>query len=319
MKSNGPGPERARSSGEQRGSSAVVSVDGWIGPPEEASVRPLDRGFLYGEAVYENLRTYGGEPFLEGRHLGRLRRSAAYLGIPLRLSDAEIGERLRAALSAAGGGEDGEHSLRLILTAGPEGGVPSLVILVRPLPPLPVDPEREGVGVLLFDRVRTAPVGLPADVKTTNLLGGRLAVREAHAAGAHEAVFRSPGGGLAEGATSNLFLVHDGVVRTAPASAGLLPGITRSLVFEVLDELGIPCEEARLPTTRLEDADEAFLTSSSREVLPVTWVAAPGSRRQDIGDSRRIIGNGKPGALTLRALAGYRQTARRLLGAPELG
>lgn len=283
---------------------AWANVDGRIGPAHAARVSPVDAGFLYGEAVYENLRTYGQIPFLFARHLTRLRNSARYLGIPVGVSDAEITARLRATQEATGIG--GEHSLRVILTAGPQGGEPALIILVRPLPPLPVDPERAGVGVLLSDWVRAAPGGLPADVKTTNLLGARLAVREAEAAGAHEAVIRGSGGQLAEGATSNLFLVEDGVIRTPPPGDGLLPGITRALVLDVLRELGIPHEATPLDPKRLASADEAFLTSSSREVLPVTWTVTPGQPRAAIAD-------GRPGPLTLRALAGYRRAVSRLL------
>ncbi len=283
---------------------AWANVDGRIGPAHEARVSPVDAGFLYGEAVYENLRTYGHVPFLFAHHLKRLRGSARFLRIPVAVSDEEITARLQATQKATG--IEGEHSLRVILTAGPQEGEPSLIILVRPLPPLPVDPEREGVGVLLSEWVRAPAGGLPADVKTTNLLGARMAVREAQAAGAHEAVIRGSGGELTEGATSNLFLVEDGVVRTAPLADGLLPGITRGLVLEVLEELGIPCEEARLAPGRLVSADEAFLTSSSREVLPVTWTVLPGG-------PRRPVANGAPGPVTLRALAGYRRAVTRLL------
>lgn len=296
-------PWRSRYSGGMKG--AWANVDGWVGPAQEARVSPVDAGFLYGEAVYENLRTYGHVPFLFPRHLARLRRSAEFLGIPLEVPDAEITDRLRATQEAAG--ITGEHSLRVILTAGPQGGEPSLIILVRPLPPLPVDPEREGVGVLLSDWVRAAPGGLPADVKSTNLLAARLAVREAEAEGAHEAVLTGSDGDLTEGATSNLFLVEDGVVLTPPLEDGLLPGITRALVLEVLRELEIPFEETALGPGWLATADEVFLTSSSREVLPVTWSVTP-------GEPRRRIGDGKPGPLTLRALAGYRRAVQRLLG-----
>ena len=283
---------------------AWANVDGWIGPAGKARVSPVDAGFLYGEAVYENLRTYGRVPFLFARHLARLRNSAAFLGIPFGISDAEITARLRATQEAAE--IAGEHSLRVILTAGPPDGGPSLIILVRPLPPLPVDPEREGVGVLLSEWVRAAPGGLPAEVKTTNLLGARLAGRAAEAAGAHEAVVRTASGDLAEGATSNLFVVEGGVIRTPPSGDGLLPGITRELALDVLRDLGIPCEETTLDPTRLGAADEAFLTSSSREVLPVTWTVA-------LGEPRRPIGDGAPGPLTLRGLAGYRRAIPRLL------
>ena len=284
---------------------AWANVDGWIGPAHEARVSPVDAGFLYGEAVYENLRTYDHVPFLFARHLSRLRHSARFLGIPLAVSDAGITARLRATQEATG--ITREHSLRVILTAGPQGGEPSLIILVRPLPPLPVDPEQDGVGVLLSDWVRAAAGGLPADVKTTNLLGARLAVREAEASGAHEAVIRGSGGDLTEGATSNLFLVQDGVIRTPPPEDGLLPGITRGLVLEVLQELDLPFEETPFGPERLTGASEAFLTSSSREVLPVTWTVT-------LGKPRQSVGTGRPGPLTRRALAGYRRAVKRLLG-----
>ncbi len=283
---------------------ALANVDGRIGPADAAWVSPLDRGFLYGEAVYENLRTYDGEPFLLDRHLDRLRRSAACVGIGLPASDDAIRRRIRETRAAMEG--DGESSLRLILTAGPVGGAPSLVILVRRFDPLPPEMFEKGVGVLLSDRVRAVPGGIPAHVKTTNLLGGRLAVREAEARGAHEAVLRDAGGALAEGATSNLFLVSEGVVRTPADQGGLLPGITRELTLQALGEIGIPHEEARLPADALATADEAFLTSSSREVLPVAWWVAGDGARAPVGD-------GRPGPRTLAILAGYRRAVARIL------
>ncbi len=286
-----------------RDGGALVNVDGRTGPATGAWVSPMDRGFLYGEAVYENLRTYGGEPFLLERHLIRLRQSAAFVGIEVPASDDVIGRRIRETQAAMEG--DGEFSLRLTLTAGPAGGGPSLVVLVRRLAPLPAEVILRGVGVLLSDRVRAAPGGIPAHVKTTNLLGVRLAVREAEARGAHEAVLRDAGGALAEGATSNLFLVSGGTVRTPAAEGDLLPGITRQLTLKVLGEIGIPHEEARLPGDALRSADEAFLTSSSREVLPVTWWTA--------GNGVRVpVGSGRPGPRTRAALAAYRAARARI-------
>ena len=298
-------------------SAGWANRDGRIEPAATVRVSPLDRGFLYGEAVYENLRTYGGVPFLFDQHLRRLRRSAAFLGIPLEVSDREITKRLEATRSAAGTGS--EHSLRLILTAGPEGGKPVLLILVRPLLPLPVDPEREGVGVRLTGWRRTAGGGLPPEVKTNNLLVARLAVREAQAVGAHEALLTNAAGELTEGATSNVFAVRDGAVLTPPLASGLLPGITRRLVCRVFGKLGIPCRETPLSPAALAGADEAFLTSSSREILPIAWTApARGTTEDSAGTTRRRqpVGNGRPGPLSLRGLRRYRVEVMRLLGDP---
>ncbi len=295
---------------ERGGGGAVVNCDGRVLPAESGLISPLDRGFLFGEAVYENLRTYGGEPLLFDQHLERLRRSAAFLGIPVPVSDAEITARLEAARRTVGLGS--EHSLRVILTAGPEGGPPSLLVIVRPLPPLPVDPEREGVGVRFTGWRRAAPGGLPPEVKTNNLLIARLATREAQAVGAHEGLLTNESGELSEGATSNLFAVRGERVLTPPLESGLLPGITRRLVFQVYGELGVRCEEAPLVPADLESADEAFITSSSREVLPVTWT----SKAASAGGAplrRRPVGSGRPGPITLRGLRAYRRAVARLL------
>ena len=288
------------------GTGAAVNLDGRILPADAPVVSAVDAAFIQGAAVYENLRTYGGIPLRFDEHLDRLRRSAALFGIPVEPSNAEITERLYATRRAAGG--EGDSSLRITLTAGPAGGAPSLVVLVRPLPPLPVDPEQDGVGVLLTDRVRAVPGGLPPGVKTVNLAGVRLALADAAAVGAHEALLRNAAGELTEGATSNAYWVRDGVICTAPTKSGLLPGITRALLFEALDEAGMPRRTEQIPIGRFVEAEEAFLTSSSREVLPVTWVVD--------GDGRRhAIGAGRPGLVTLRALAAYRRAAARAIGA----
>lgn len=283
---------------------AAVNRNGEMGAG--GGISPLDRGFLYGEAVYENFRTYGGTPLLLDRHLERLRRSAAFLEIPVPATDEEIADRIARTCRAAPG--PGERSVRVVLSAGTEAEGPVLLVLARPLPPLPVDPEREGVGVLLSGFTRaSAPGGMPAGVKTTALALARRAVREAERVGAHEAILRGADGGLAEGATSNLFVVEDGAVRTPPGDGGILPGITRELVIETLAALEIEFAERPLAPARLARADEAFLTSSSREVLPVGWTVTPDG-------CRGPIGAGRPGPVTLRILAGYRRAVARIIG-----
>lgn len=287
--------------------SAAIDVNGQLSgdPGGGPGLSPLDRGFLYGEAVYENFRTYSGIPLLLDRHLERLRRSAAFLEIPVPASDEEIAARIRRAGETLP--DSGERSVRVILSAGTADGGPVLVVLARPLPPLPVDPEREGVGVLRSRFVRSAPGGLPGGVKTTALALARRAVREAEAAGAHEALVRAPDGGLAEGATSNLFWVEEGAVFTPPVESGILPGITRGLVAETLADLEIALIEQPLSEERFLRADEAFLTSSSREVLPVGWTVTPEG-------CRAPVGGGRPGPLTLRLLAGYRRVVAEIIG-----
>ncbi|MGK3997503.1 aminotransferase class IV [Sorangium sp. So ce1024] len=283
----------------------LVSIDGVVFPPEEARVSVYDRGFLYGDSVFETIRTYGGEPFALDEHLARLERSAARIAIALPISRDELASEVRALLRAAqaagcagaAAGSAGaaaatpaESYVRVMLTrgSGPLGldpalaGAPLRVILVEPLKPLPGALYRDGISVVT---IRTQRAGDAAPgAKVSNYLESLLALREARAAGAHEALILDPSGHVVEGTTSNVFLVerrppaHEGaegpgpVLITPPREAGILVGITRANVIEVARELGVPvcCEPVTM--ARLLAAEEVFITSSLREIVPVVRV-----------------------------------------------
>jgi branched-chain amino acid aminotransferase len=292
---------------------AIVNVNGRMSDQEHAVISVFDHGFLYGEGVYETLRTYNGQPFLFDRHVRRLRKSAGMLALDVPLSDAQIDARFRETMTAAGlgTGPDTEAYIRILVTRGigeltydPAAcPTPSVVIIVKPN----VDPAPEvfdrGVTVALVDVVRNHPGSVNPIIKSNNLLNNALAMQEAFRRGGYEGIMRNFRGELAECTQSNFFIVKGGAALTPPIDAGLLAGITREFLFEVGADAGIPVREQVLHDDDLFGADEAFLTSTTREVVPIVRV-----------DSR-VIGSGAPGPTTRALLAAFRKKARAMTAA----
>jgi len=289
---------------------ATVNVNGRVSDQEHAVISIFDHGFLYGEGVYETLRTYNGQSFLFDRHMRRLRRSAGMLALEIPLTDAQIDQRFNETVRAAGlgHGPDREAYIRILVTRGigeltydpAATPVPSIVVIVKPN----VDPPREvferGVKVSLVSVMRNHPGTVNPLIKSNSLLNNALAMQEAIRSGGFEGVMRNTRGELAECTQSNLFIVKDGAALTPPLDAGLLPGITREFLFEVGAEAGIPIREAVLKDADLLGADESFLTSTTREVVPIVQV------------DDRTIGSGAPGPVTRALLDAYRKKAAAL-------
>ena len=283
--------------------SATVNVNGRITAEREAAISVFDHGFLYGEGIYETMRTYHRRPFLYDRHMKRLRRSAQMIELPLPFSDEELAAQIRSTQACAK--IDGEVYIRVLVTRGigeltydPKATPnPSIVIIVKPQ----VDPEPEayerGVRVVIVDIVRNHPNSVNPMIKSNNLMNSALAMQEALKSKAFEGVMRNYRGELSECTTSNLFIVSNGVALTPPLDAGLLPGITREFLFDVGKEVGVAVREQVLRDADLFGADEAFLTSTTREVVPIVTV------------NDRTIGSGKPGPITWRLLNGFRKFA----------
>jgi len=289
---------------------ATVNVNGRVSDQEHAVISVFDHGFLYGEGIYETLRTYNGQPFLFDRHMQRLRNSAGMLVLTVPLSDAEIAARFRATVSAAGlgGSPDREAYIRILVTRGigeltydPAAcPTPSVVVIVKPHVEVATDWIERGVRVSLVDVVRNHPSSVNPLIKSNNLLNNALAMQEAFRRGAVEGVMRNYRGELAECTQSNLFVVKNGAALTPPIDAGLLPGITRAFLFEVGAGCGIPVREQVLKDADLLGADEAFFTSSTRELVPIVTV------------DDRTIGSGKPGPVTQALLQAFRAKAQEL-------
>jgi branched-chain amino acid aminotransferase len=287
----------------------AVYVNGRLTAEADAVVPVFDHGFLYGEGVYEVCRTYAGRIRLFGRHMARLRASAALIALPVPVDDSTLEARVAETLDYAGlrPWRDGvpDAYIRLLLTRGvgelsydPRGcPSPSLVIIARPHTPPPPSVYAEGVAVAIVGVERNRRQALNPRIKSNNLLNNALAMQEALAHGAFEAVMRNHEGHLAECSQSNLFVVRAGRVQTPPVSEGLLPGITRAYVLELCEASGVPTEEVVLTEADLLNADEAFLTSTTREVVPIVTV------------NDRRVGAGQPGPRTLQILAAYRELA----------
>jgi len=285
---------------------ATVNVNGRVFDQEHAVVSVFDHGFLYGEGVYETWRTYNGQPFLFDRHMRRLRNSSGMIALTVPLSDEQLDARCRETIRAAGLKE--EAYVRMLVTRGigelsydlERCPSPSIVVIVKPHVAPPPDVYERGVKVAIVPIIRNHPGTVSPLIKSNNLLNNALAMQEALKRGAFEGVMRNYRGELAECTTANLFIVKAGGVLTPPLDAGLLPGITREFVLEIGKDTGIPVREAVLHDADLFEADEAFLTSSTRELVPIVQV-----------DERRI-GNGAPGPVTRTLLETFRSRAQEL-------
>ena len=284
--------------------SATVSVNGRISSAREAVVSVFDHGFLYGEGIYETMRTYNGRPFLYDRHMRRLRNSARMIVLELPFTDEALAGQIRDTTAAAEL-QGGEAYIRVLVTRGvgeltydPAATPrPSVIVIVKPQVDPPAEAYDKGVRVVIVDVVRNHPDTVNPMIKSNNLLNSALAAQEAIRRGGFEGIMRNYRGELSECTTSNLFVVRDGAALTPPLTAGLLPGITREFLFDIGRDVGIQVREEVLRDDDLFGADEAFLTSTTREALPIMTV------------DDRAIGNGRPGPVTKKLLEGFRKRA----------
>jgi branched-chain amino acid aminotransferase len=280
----------------------TVNVNGRISAAEDAVIPVFDHGFLYGEGIYETLRTYDGRLFLFDRHLRRLRNSARLIDLVIPFgNDDELVAPIRDTIEAANLNRN-EAYVRVLITRG-VGDLtydlkatpkPSWVIIVKPLLPPANEVYDRGVKVVLVDVVRNHPRSVNPIIKSNNLMNSALAAQEAFKHGGFEAVMRNYRGELTEGTQSNLFIVKNGAALTPPLESGLLPGITREFLFELGRDNDLDVREQVLRDDDLFAADEAFLTSTTREIVPIVTV------------NDRVIGDGKPGPVTLKLHKAFR-------------
>jgi branched-chain amino acid aminotransferase len=284
--------------------SAHVCVNGRISSDRDAVISVFDHGFLYGEGVYETMRTYHGRPFLYDRHMRRLRNSARMILLDVPFTDGDLASQIRDTMAAATL-EGAEAYIRVLLTRGigdltydPRATPsPSLVVIVKPQVDPPAEVYEQGVRVVIVDIVRNHPQTVNPMIKSNNLMNSALAAQEAIRKGGFEGIMRNYRGEITECTTANLFIVRNGAALTPPLESGLLPGITREFLFEIGKDLGVDVREEVLRDDDLFAADEAFLTSTTREAVPIVKV----------GD--RTIGSGKPGPVTKKLLDGFRRRA----------
>jgi branched-chain amino acid aminotransferase len=287
----------------------AVYVNGTISPADAAVIPVLDHGFMYGEGVYEVLRTYNGVPFLYDRHIARLRNSARYLHLDVPFDDATL--RSWVDRTSAAAGISGDTYVRILLTRGigeltydvRATPAPSVIVVVKPHEEPPARVRTEGIRISLVPVLRNHPGSVNPIIKSNNLLNNALAMQEAHRRGGEEALMCNYRGELSECSQSNFFLVKDGVALTPTSQAGLLEGITRAFLFDVGRSIGVDVRDTTLGPDDLDAGDEIFITSTTREISPV------------VGVDDRVIGDGRPGTITLKLWDAYHRRALELTSA----
>jgi branched-chain amino acid aminotransferase len=275
----------------------------------EAVISVHDRGFRYGDGVFDTLRVYEGRPFLLERHVARLLNGARALGIAPLPDASALGRFIRELIDRNGL----LHAVvRTTLTRGAspgwdpsEAADPTLVAVEQPFSGYPERLYASGASIVILNESRLRPAALAPDVKSLSLMAHVQAKREAIEQGADEAVLCTESGFVAEGTVSNIFCVEDGRLRTPPLSDGILQGITREVVLDLARRDGLVTEESSITPESLREADEVFLTSTGMEVLPVIRVDG------------RPVGSGQPGAITLALRRRYQEFVRETLGIPK--
>ncbi len=274
-----------------------VWIENRVVPVAQARVPVLDRGFLYGDSVFEVTRTVARVPLFLSEHLDRLHHSATALGFGL-IERATLIEAIHATLASV---KAAESYVRIIVTRGagpldldPEAAdAPRLIVIAKPLQLPAAALYEDGVSLRLVGERRNAPGQVSAEIKSSNYLSSVLALRAARRQGAYEALMCDLDGYVSEGASSNFFMVQGGKLYTPPLTLGLLPGVTRAAVLKLAAAAGITLAEVPFRAEQILNAEEAFLTSSIRGILPVT-------RLDD-----KPIGSGKPEALTRLLMQRY--------------
>lgn len=274
---------------------SLACLDGELMPVEQAKIPIWDRGFLFGDAVYEVYRLYDGRLWLEGEHSARLQRSLSEMEFPE--VDLELLlDRIRRTIDAS---EVKEGTAYIHITRGvaprahayPKPPVPPTeLIVVRPYDDAPTASKREvGVGVVSRPDMRWKR----CDVKSSNLLANVVALESAHRAGAYEALLVDSDGLVTEATHSSVLWVRNGRLEGTPNDANILPGTTRFLTQKLAKEAGIPFAEGQVTLEEFLKADEAILAGTTIEVLPIVSVDG------------QAIGTGRPGPITRQLQAAY--------------
>ncbi len=281
----------------------TVYFNGRLVPASEARVSAFDYGFLLGFGLFETMRSYDGHIFRLERHLARLMKSAEALGMAPRLGNFDLGDACYQVLKA---NNLSDARIRLTVSAGvgeivPDPATcrePTVFIVARKLAPLSDEVYQRGYRVVISSVRRNS--GSPsAKHKSTSWLENVLARTEARTAGADEALLLNERGLVVECSASNIFLVRNGALCTPPVESGALPGVTREVVLELAQSLGIGFTVAEVGFKDLFRADEVFLTSSTIEIMPLTQVEGV------------AIGGGKLGSVTKRLMSAYKELVVR--------
>jgi len=286
----------------------IVYLNGELVPRAGASLSVNDHGFLYGYGLYETMRAYHGKIFLLERHIKRLLDSAETIGLGSKLSQDEL---ILACDKTLRENNLEDARVRVTVTGG-DGDIfpwsakdlkPTVLVTARSAMAYSEEKSREGYKAILSSIRRSKGSSLTR-IKSVNYLESTLARREAAERGLDEALLLNEDGYLAEGGGCNIFFVRSSKLVTPTLGSGVLPGITREVVIELAEKLGITVSEGTVGLAIIRQCEEAFLTNSVIEVMPLVEV-------RDMLDHSVAIGKGKPGEITGRLMAAYRELVEK--------
>lgn len=284
--------------------SEIVYLNGSLLPRSQASISALDYGFLYGFGLFETMRAYTGHVFRLDRHLNRLAHSAEILGIP-----AETPALKDAVMETLHANNLSDARIRITVSIG-EGGMvpdpgtcsqPTVLVTAAEYKPYPEEVYQRGFRAIVSSIRRNSQSPL-SRLKSASYLESMLARQEAREAGADEAICLNEKGLLAEASMCNVFLVADSTIKTPGQESGILPGITREVVLELASQLSIKTGEQDITLDELLQAQEAFLTNSVMEVMPLIEIDG------------KPIGSGVPGPVTQKLIAAYKELVSAEIG-----
>ena len=283
--------------------SLKVFIDGQLYDKEDAKISVYDHGLLYGDGVFEGMRSYNGKVFRLDEHLDRLWKSAKAICLEIPMTVEEMAKAVNETLAV---NEITDGYIRLVVTRGAGSlGIdpnktsnPQVIIITDYITLYPDEFYENGLEIISVSTIRNHPAALSPRIKSLNYLNNVLAKIEGLQAGCVEALMLNHKGEIAECTGDNIFLVRDGVLMTPPIDAGILEGITRQAVIDIAKEDGIPVQEVSLSKHDVYISDECFLTGSAAEVVPVVKV------------DTRVIGDGRPGPISKKLKDRFHEVTR---------
>jgi branched-chain amino acid aminotransferase len=280
-----------------------IYIDGNFHDQAEAKISVFDHGLLYGDGVFEGIRFYNDRVFRLEEHVDRLWDSARAIALDIPMSKSEL---VAATLETIRQNDLHDGYIRLVVTRG-VGSLglspdscrrPSIIIIAATIALYPEELYQKGLTMVTCSTRRTPPAALSPRVKSLNYLSNILGKLEAQNAGAGEGLMLNEQGYVSECTGDNIFIVKKGDISTPHLSSGILAGVTRAVVFELAEKLGIRTVERELIRHDVYTADECFLTGTAAEVIPAVQL------------DRRLIGHGQPGPITLQLIESFRELTR---------
>jgi len=281
-----------------------VYIDGQFVSKKEAKVSVFDHGFLYGDGVFEGIRSYKGKILELDAHVRRLYESAKSIRLEIPLTQEQMTDAIKESLRING---LNDSYLRVIITRGVgylglspwKTSHPSVIIIVDQIELYPAELYQKGLELITCATIRNHPAALSPRIKSLNYLNNILAKIEAIDAGAQEGIMMNHEGHVAECTGDNIFIVRSGTLLTPPTSAGILEGVTRDIVIELAGKANIPFKEETLTRHDLFVADECFLTGTAAEVIPATKIDG------------RVVGTGQVGPITRQLIDAFHKRTGR--------